>query len=320
MARSRPTDDNSTAPPRAAPSRRAYHIGAHRVDVAPLEGGLYLVSTPIGNLGDITLRALETLAGADLVVCEDTRVTRVLLDRYGLSGPLSAYHEHNAARERPKLLSRLGEGKAIALVSDAGTPLISDPGYKLVVEAVASGHRVVPVPGASALLSALVVAGLPTDRFVFVGFAPTKVGDRRRLVESLKPIDATLVFYESPRRVGEFLGVLADVLGADRAATVSRELTKKFEETVRGPLGDLAQRFEAHEPKGEIVVVVGPPDVVETEADDVDRLLRAALESQSTARAAAEVARLTGADRKALYERALALKDAARAVDGGPDD
>jgi 16S rRNA (cytidine1402-2'-O)-methyltransferase len=252
-------------------------------------------------------------------VCEDTRVTRVLLDRYGVSGPLSAYHEHNAARERPKLLARLAEGKAIALVSDAGTPLISDPGYKLVVEALALGYRVVPVPGASALLSALVVAGLPTDRFVFAGFPPPKAGDRKRLIESLKPIDATLVFYESPRRVGDFLATLAEVLGADRAASVSRELTKKFEETARGPLGELATRFQAHEPRGEIVVVVGPPDAVVAEADDVDRLLRLALETQSTARAAAEVARLTGADRKALYERALALKDAGRAAETNGD-
>jgi 16S rRNA (cytidine1402-2'-O)-methyltransferase len=316
MARSRPTDDPSPAPGVPSPAPRAYHIAAHRVDVGPADPGLHLVSTPIGNLSDITLRALETLAGVDVIVCEDTRVTRVLLDRYGLKAPLSAYHEHNAARERPKLLAKLAEGKAIALVSDAGTPLISDPGYKLVVDAVAAGHKVIPVPGASALLAGLVVAGLPTDRFVFVGFAPTRTGDRRRLVESLKPIDATLVFYESPRRVGEFLGLLADILGPDRPASVSRELTKKFEETARGTLADLATRFAAHEPKGEIVVVVGPPAATTTDAHDVDRLLRAALETQSTARAAAEVARLTGADRKALYERALALKEPSRADTG----
>lgn len=288
--------------------RAQYHIGGTRFEAARPEPALYVVATPIGNLGDVTIRALETLAGADLIACEDTRVTRVLLDRYGIRAPLRAYHEHNAAAERPRLLAALAEGRVVALVSDAGTPLVSDPGCKLVEAAVAAGHRVVPIPGASALLAGLVVAGLPTDTVLFAGFLPTRVEARRRRLEELAPVPATLVFYESPHRLAESLAEMAAVLGPARRAAVGRELTKAFEEVVRGDLATLAGRWAERDPKGEIVIVVAPPGAVEATAGDVDRMLAAALARLPPGKAAAEVARLLGADRKALYERALELK------------
>ncbi|MEJ1159691.1 16S rRNA (cytidine(1402)-2'-O)-methyltransferase [Prosthecomicrobium sp. N25] len=289
-------------------SRPGYHIGPHRFEAARPAPGLYIVATPIGNLGDMTIRALETLATADLVACEDTRVTRVLLDRYGLKPRLTAYHEHNAAAERPRILAALAEGKVVALVSDAGTPLVSDPGYKLVEAAAAAGHKVVPLPGASALLAALVVSALPSDTVLFAGFLPARTEARRRRIEELAPVPATLVLYESPHRLAESLADLADRLGPERPAAVARELTKAFEETVRGSLGELAGRWADKDPRGEIVIVIGPPAPAEAGPDDIDRMLRAALERLPPGKAAAEVARLLGADRKALYERALTLK------------
>lgn len=292
-------------------ARPGYHIGPHRFEAPRLEPALYVVSTPIGHLADVTVRALETLAGAGLVACEDTRVTHVLLDRYGIRARLTAYHDHNAATERPRLLAALAKGKSVALVSDAGTPLVSDPGFKLVEAAVAAGHKVIPIPGASALLAALVASGLPSDTVLFAGFLPAKTEARRHRIEELAPIPATLVLYESPHRLHDTLGELAAILGADRPAAVGRELTKAFEETIRAPLGTLATRWADKDPKGEIVIVIGPPAPAATEAADVDRLLEAALARLPPGKAAAEVARLVGADRKALYERALALKDEA---------
>lgn len=287
---------------------RGYFIGPHRIAARPLEPALYVVATPIGNLGDITIRALETLAAAELVACEDTRVTRVLMDRYGLKTPLVAYHDHNAEVARPRLMAALAEGKAVALVSDAGTPLVSDPGYKLVTAAAEAGHRIVPIPGASALLAGLVAAGLPTDCFLFVGFLSAREEARRHRIEELASLAATLVFYESPHRLGETLAELAAVMGPDRPAAVARELTKAFEEVVRGSLSELAQRYADAKPKGEIVVLVGPAPEMETSDVDADRLLLAALQRAAPGKAAAEVARLTGRNRKDLYERALALK------------
>lgn len=283
-----------------------------------LSAGLYIVATPIGHLGDVTLRALATLAAADLVACEDTRVTRVLLERYGIRTPTIAYHEHNAGRQRPRLMAELLAGRSVALVSDAGTPLVSDPGYRLVAEVASLGLPVVPVPGASALLSALVVAGLPTDTVLFAGFLPQKGGPRRRRIETLAAVPATLVLYESPHRVAETLADLAAILGADRPAVVARELTKLYETVVRAPLGDLAERFAGAPPKGEIVLVVGPPIERETSEEDADALLVAALSTMPASAAAADVSRATGLDRRELYRRALELK-AARTADDGTD-
>jgi len=276
-----------------------------------LASGLYVVATPIGHLGDVTLRALATLNSADLVLCEDTRVTRKLLDRYDLAPRLLAYHEHNAASVRPKILAELKAGRAVALVSDAGTPLISDPGYKLVAEALDAGFRVYPVPGASALLAALVSAGLPTDRFFFEGFLPAKAGQRKNRIAELKTIPSTLLFYETGPRLAESLRDLADVLGA-RMAAVCRELTKVFEETRRGTLGDLASHYEASgAPKGEIVIVVSSPDPATTNvsAEELDEKLLRALKRGSLKDAVAEVTEQTGMKRREIYARALALTE-----------
>jgi 16S rRNA (cytidine1402-2'-O)-methyltransferase len=301
--------DDATRPP----TRTAYHIGPARFEAARPEPALYIVSTPIGNLGDVTIRALETLAGADLIACEDTRVTRVLLDRYGIRTRMTAYHEHNAAAERPRLLALLAEGRTVALVSDAGTPLLSDPGYKLVEAAIGEGRKVIPIPGASALLAAMVASGLPSDTILFAGFLPSRTEARRRRIEELAPVKATLVFYESPHRLAETLVELAAVLGPGRPGAVGRELTKAFEEVVRGDLATLSTRWTERDPRGEIVIVVGPPADEEASAADIDGMLTAALGRLPPGKAAAEVARLLGADRKALYERALQLKSTADA-------
>ena len=274
---------------------------------AKLAPGLYVVATPIGNLSDVTLRALDVLALADLVVCEDTRVTRKLLERYAISAKLFAYHDHNADEVRPRLLGRLAENASIVLVSDAGTPLVSDPGYKLVAAALAAGHRVYPVPGASAALAALVAAGLPSDRFFFEGFLPPKSGQRRSRIAELAAIPATLIFYETGPRLAASLADLAAELGP-RAAAICRELTKLFEETRRGSLPELAAHYAgAAAPKGEIVIVVGPPVQAPAEIGDLDARLKVALARASVRDAVAEVSAETGLKRKEVYARALAL-------------
>jgi 16S rRNA (cytidine1402-2'-O)-methyltransferase len=276
------------------------------IDLAP---GLYVVATPIGNLSDVTLRGLSVLASADLVLCEDTRVTRKLLDHYGLRPSLLAYHEHNAAAVRPRVLARLDTGAAIALVSDAGTPLISDPGFKLVDAAIAAGHRVYPIPGASALLAALVAAGLPTDRFLFDGFLPPKAGQRKTRIAELARVPATLVLYESGPRLAASLSDLAAELGG-RPAAVCRELTKVFEEVRRGALDALAAHYaEAGPPKGEIVIVVGPPggEAPAISPDTLDAKLSVALARRSLKDAVESVAAETGLKRRDVYQRALAL-------------
>jgi 16S rRNA (cytidine1402-2'-O)-methyltransferase len=267
------------------------------------------VATPIGNLGDISFRALATLAAADAVLAEDTRVTKTLLAHYGITTPLVAYHEHNAAVVRPHLLARLGAGAALALVSDAGTPLVSDPGFRLVADALAADITVTSVPGASAVLAALVVAGLPTDRFFFEGFLPPKGAARRTRIAALAPIPGTLVFFESPHRVAETLADLAAVLGP-RPAALARELTKHFETVRRGTLPDLAARLAAEpRPKGEIVLLVGPPaaDEAAVSAETLDAKLAQALETLSVKDAAATVAAETGQPRRKVYARALEL-------------
>ena len=272
--------------------------------------GLYLVATPIGNTGDITLRALETLKGADLIACEDTRVTAKLLTRFGIHAHAVPYHEHNAAAMRPRLLEKLREGQVVALVSDAGTPLISDPGYKLVQAVVEAGLPVTALPGANALLTALQLSALPTDRFLFLGFLPNKSAARRAAIEEVAGLGATLVCYESAQRLAALLADLAGALGP-RPAAVARELTKLFEEVRRGTLPELAAHYaEAGPPKGEVVVVIGPPADSEAETLDeagLDAALRQALAASSLRDAVATVARLSGQPRKAVYARALAL-------------
>lgn len=269
--------------------------------------GLYLVATPIGNLADISLRALEVLAGVDLIACEDTRVTRKLTEHYGITTPLTAYHEHNAAQARPKLLARLARGEAIALVSDAGTPLISDPGYKLVRAAQDAGHPVTAVPGASSVLAALSVAGLPTDRFFFEGFLPPKEAARRTRIAELARIPSTLVLFETGSRLTATLADLAAGAG-DREAAVCRELTKLHEEVRRGPLARLAAEADQSETRGEFVLVIAPPPATaEIAAADLDALLRGALDRASLKDAVAEIAEVTGRPRREVYRRALAL-------------
>jgi 16S rRNA (cytidine1402-2'-O)-methyltransferase len=274
-----------------------------------LQPGLYVVATPIGNLRDVTLRALDILEAVDAVFAEDTRVSRKLLDAYGLKTRLASYHEHNATAARDEILALLESGARVALISDAGTPLVSDPGFKLVRAAIAAGHAVVPAPGASALLAGLVGAGLPTDRFMFAGFAPAKSGARRALFEELCDIRASLVFYETGPRLAESLADMAAVFGR-REAAVGRELTKLFEEFRRGTLEALAAHYgAAGAPKGEIVVVVAPPaQAAEASDEALDAALRAALARGGVKEAAAEAAARLGVARKRAYARALALK------------
>ncbi len=287
---------------------RSYVVGQAVFSARPLAPALYLVATPIGNLADITIRALETLAAADILACEDTRVTRVLLSRYGISRRMTAYHEHNAAQAGPKLVEAVLAGKSVALVSDAGTPLVSDPGYRLVEEVVAAGGAVVPIPGPSALIAALTASGLPSDTFLFAGFLPVKAGQRKTRLEGLRAVPATLLFYESPRRLAEALAAMAEVLG-DRPAAVCRELTKAFEEVRRGPLAALANAYaEEDTPRGEIVVCVGPPPARQETAEDVDALLLSLAAELGASKAAAEAARMTGGKKADLYRRLMALK------------
>lgn len=280
-------------------------------EAEPLLPGLHIVATPIGNLGDISLRALATLSAADAILAEDRRVTKVLLAHYGITTPILVYHEHNAAEMRPEILRRLAEGQALALVSDAGTPLVSDPGYKLVEAAVAAGHPVTTIPGASALLAALVLSGLPSDRFFFEGFLPAKTAERRRRIRDISTIPATLAFFEAPHRVAESLGDMAAILG-DRPACIARELTKKFETVRRGPLGVLAAQFTVEPtPKGEIVMLVGPPGEGAGLGDaEIDSALAMALEKHSQRDAVQIVAAELGLPRRRVYARALQLAGA----------
>ena len=293
----------------ASAANATYTAFGLRAEAEPIEKGLHLVATPIGNLQDISFRALATLAAADAVIAEDTRVTRHLLAHYGISTPLVAYHEHNAATMRPHLLARLNAGAALALVSDAGTPLISDPGFKLAQEAAATGVKITAVPGPSAVLAALVVSGLPTDRFFFEGFLPHKSGPRRARLAELADIPGTLVFFESPRRLAEALADCHAVLG-DRDAAIARELTKLFETVRRGTLSGLAAELAAEEaPKGEIVLLVVPPaaGARAIAAAELDAQIQEALANYSVKDAASVVSAATGQPRRQVYARALQL-------------
>jgi len=294
--------------------RRSFLVGQTEMAARPLEPALYLVATPIGNLGDITLRALETLAAADILAAEDTRVTRILLDRYCIRKRAVAYHQHNEVEAGERLLASLREGKSVALVSDAGTPLVSDPGYRLVVMAQEEGLRVVPIPGASAPLAALAASGLPSDTFLFAGFLPSKAGQRRARLEELKAVPATQIFFESPHRLAESLAAMAALFGGERNAVVARELTKAFEEIRRGTLATLAGHYaEAGAPKGEIVVLVAPPQPLEVvDEAETDRLLLSLAGEMAASRAAAEAARMTGQPKQALYRRLIELKEGGR--------
>ncbi len=281
-------------------------------DEAKAAPGLYLVATPIGNLRDITLRALDTLRAADLIACEDTRITRKLLNAHGIAGRLTSYREHNAARAGPALIGHLEAGAIVALVSDAGTPLISDPGFRLVGDALARGIPVTALPGASAPLAALLLSGLPANRFHFAGFPPPRRTARRAFLESLAEVDATLVLLEAPHRLVAALADMSAVFGP-RPAAVARELTKLHEEVVRGDLPALAAGYAADgPPRGEIVIVIGPPAEDRRTGDaatdsEIDAGLRDALATLSVRDAAALVAEATGSPRRTVYRRALAL-------------
>jgi len=275
-----------------------------------LAAGLYILATPIGNARDISLRALEILRACAVIAAEDTRVTSKLLAIHGISRPLIAYNDHNGREMRPKILARLERGEAVVLVSDAGTPLVSDPGYKLVREVIAAGVAVVVVPGPSAVLTALTLSGLPSDRFLFAGFLPSKAGERQTALEEVKAVHATLIFFESAQRLSESLAAMADILG-DRQVVVARELTKLHEEVRRGALRELAAHYQAAgAPKGEVTLLVAAPTAAAPDNARIDAALKSALVFMPVKAAADLIAGLTGASRKQIYARALELKDA----------
>ena len=292
-----------TAPP------KSYAIGAARFEAETVAPGLYVVATPIGNLGDITVRALATLAAVDTVFCEDTRTSGKLMERYAIRTRLSSYHEHNAQKIRPAILERLKQGAAIALISDAGMPLVSDPGYRLVKEAAEQGIPVTACPGASAVLTGLALSGLPTDRFTFAGFVPQKPGERKRTFAEFEKLRATLIFFESPHRIVETLKDLAVALPG-RAVAVTRELTKLHEEVLRGSASEIAAALALRlSVKGEITLIVGPPAEEEAVAEDVlDAAIGAALEAMPASKAASGIAKRFNLNRSDIYQRILSRK------------
>ena len=276
----------------------------------PLAPGLYFLATPIGAARDITLRALDILGSAEVLAAEDTRTLRHLMEIHGIplgDRPLIAYHDHHGEAMRPRLLRALAEGKSVAYASEAGTPLVADPGYQLSRAAIAAGHPVIAAPGPSAVLAALTVAGLPTDRFLFAGFPPPAAGARQRFLAELGEVQATLVLYESPKRISRLLGELSESLGAERQAAVCRELTKRFEEVSRGTLGELAAAFATREVKGEIVVLVDRAGPVRATEAGLEAALRQALTGQSRKDAVAAVSAALGLPRREVYQAALAL-------------
>ncbi|MBB4076891.1 16S rRNA (cytidine1402-2'-O)-methyltransferase [Bartonella fuyuanensis] len=291
---------------------KAYFIGAHAYSAPIIEPGLYLVATPIGNLADITLRALQVLAGIDILACEDTRVTRILLERYAIQKKPFLYHEYNAQKAGPKLLAALAENKTVALISDAGTPLISDPGFRLVKEARKAGHKIVPIPGASAFLAALITTGLPTDSFFFVGFLSARKVQRQKQLEKLKEIPTTLIFYESPHRLIETLQDMVTFFSADRPAAICRELTKKFETVDVSNLGKLLESYRKQTHiRGEIVVLVGESlSSLKVMSDqEIDEMLLELAQTHSAAQTAALVAKKTGLKKQKLFQRLNFLKN-----------
>jgi 16S rRNA (cytidine1402-2'-O)-methyltransferase len=293
-------------------TRPSYIIGAHRYEAEPLAPGLYVVATPIGNLGDITVRALATLAAAETVLCEDTRTSGKLMERFAIKTKLSPYHEHNAQKARPHILERLQQGATIALISDAGMPLVSDPGYRLVKEAVELGIPVTACPGPSAVLTGLALSGLPTDRFLFAGFVPQKQGERRRLFEEFTKLKATLIFFESPHRIIETLQDIAMALPG-RVVAVTRELTKLHEEVLRGQASEIAAQLATRASvKGEITLLVGPPqDEEAVSEEDLEAAIMEALAGSPASKAASELAKRFNLNRQDIYQRILARKDGA---------
>ena len=287
-----------------------YIIGAHRFEAEPLAPGLYVVATPIGNLGDMTLRALATLAAAETVLCEDTRTSAKLMERFAIKTRLSPYHEHNAQKARPHILEKLQQGATFALISDAGMPLVSDPGYRLVKEAVELGIPVTACPGPSAVLTGLALSGLPTDRFLFAGFVPQKQGERKRLFEEFAKLKATLIFFESPHRIIETLQDLSTALPG-RHVAVTRELTKLHEEVLRGSAAEIASRLEARPSvKGEITLLVGPQEEEDEISEaDLDAAITQALVEMPASKAASEVAKRFNLNRSDIYQRILARKE-----------
>lgn len=309
-------EGDGTAPMPNRPARIAAAAAAvierqFRQELAP---GLYIVATPIGNLADITLRALATLTSADVVYCEDTRHFRTLATHYRIGSPVRPYHDHNGGEQRPRILAELEAGKRIALVSDAGTPLVSDPGFKLVRDAIAAGHSVYAVPGASAVLAALSVAGLSTGQFLFAGFPPVRGAARRKSLEALARVDATIVFFEAPQRLAETLDDLAEIFGS-RPACVARELTKLHETAHRANLEDLARQFRDVPARGEIVVVVGPPVAEDVSDKAIAAAMRQALLQTSLKAASKEVAARLGVPRGRAYEIGLAIRREAEAAE-----
>lgn len=289
----------------AAPS---YFIFGSAFAAPPLAPGLYVVATPIGNLRDITIRALETLAAADAILCEDTRMSARLLDHYGIKARRIALHEHNERAKADDIVARIAAGQSLALISDAGTPLLSDPGFPLIRALAEAGQPVYPIPGASALLSALVSAGLPTDAFAFHGFLPPKAGARANAIKALSDSRETLVFYESPRRLDDTLAAMAELWG-DRQAAVALELTKRFERVMRGTLAELAAQFADAETKGEAVIVVaGAAEAAQPDAADWQAALLAEMNTQPLRVAVDAVTARFGLKRKDVYDAALALK------------
>ena len=278
------------------------------LDGRNLAAGLYIVSTPIGNLKDITLRALEALSGAQIIYCEDTRVSGKLMAAYGLKAPLVSYHEHNGAQRRPEILAKLEQGAVLALISDAGTPLISDPGFKLVQDVIAGGHKVFPIPGASALLAGVVASGLPTDSILFAGFAPNKAKARDSFFAAFKDVDATLVFYESPNRIHASLKAMEAVFGANRQACVGRELTKRFETFHHGSLAELVALGDGIMAKGEFVVCLAPAPEAAVSESHMEDMLRTSLKTLPLSRAAADVAQKLGLPKRDVYQKALTLQ------------
>jgi len=294
--------------PQPSANVRRYSIGTAHFEPEKLMPGLYVVATPIGNLGDVTVRALATLAAADTIFCEDTRTTARLLDRYGIRTKLLPYHEHNAAKVRPGIVAALREGAAFALVSDAGMPLVSDPGYRLVAEALAVGCRVTACPGPSAVLTALALSGLPTDRFCFLGFLPHRAGERQRLLTEFVAVRSTLIVFESPSRILDCLEDIERIM-PQRSVALARELTKLHEEILRGPPPEVRDALAGRPAiKGEITLVISPPAAKSQKAsdDEISAAIAAALETLPAGRAAAEVARRLGLDRKTVYARILA--------------
>jgi 16S rRNA (cytidine1402-2'-O)-methyltransferase len=291
---------------------RSFCIGAATHEAEKLVAGLYITATPIGHLGDVTLRALATMAAADILLCEDTRTTGKLLERYAIRTKLLPYHEHNAARVRPAILRDLAEGKSIALVSDAGMPLVSDPGYRLVADCVEQNIPVTAVPGASAVLTALALSGLPTDRFSFLGFLPSKSGERKKLFAEFSGVKSTLIVFESPHRIVDALADLAGTLGNRRVA-VSRELTKLHEEVLRGTAAEVQATLAARPAvKGEITVVIAPPEdgPAEVSEETLEAAIDKALQSMPAARAAADIAKRFDLAKKDIYARILGRKNA----------